>query len=797
MPKKNKVISKECIEMANKLVKAAEDIDSPRFDNVRPEIMQLLLNNGGEKTFDITTSIVKQGLQIATVGYASSLLLSSGMLMSNILSAANQLAFQAPTNILFGMARKPYGAKELRGFRAISDVASTFSFLASDDAKTVTNIMRYFSAGLKSGGPADIGGSLDYLAARNNVKKADLVDAAKRNYARLAIGSDATDQDITELAKAINLTEEEVFKFVTDYEYAVGTSNKLLRGIALGQRSALAIDEATKSLFRVMSVAKQARRQAILASKGDSSKVAPLQAQYFKEVMDAHEAAYNKEYDLYSAIEKSANFKGVRAAVRAMEKKSNTVFEDIFPDEEIPFETIREYALFTTFQRKLPTGGSIFTNFGPLTASAISRAKSKMGPDYTKTENIGALVATTIAPFAVTPYNIKMEALSYTPLAFASMFRAKVVKRKMIDGKLTLDTKGEYYEDWKERALLGSLFFASVASLFAMDDDEGRPIMTGTAKNTEEREVMRKAGIPEQSILIGGTYVPYNRIEPMGSQLTLFVDILEAGREIVPILQETNPDDPRYDELSEKLRLVVDESVSVLLGSVFNTPLMDSTNNLLTLARSGSTSAFVEGYVAQTAKGFIPTGVSDLARILDDDERFASTIKERMQQRVPLLREELPAREIAAEEKQPPTALEILTKMDFVPVNNSDVARQLWRLKPDIPRVKPKFSGVSLNTKEYAVYKNAYDKLIDSYLSVIVATKTFNEATPLEQKELIERELRIPDRIKETMFVEGMKEELGPVAFSAWLTNFQKKVENARRIRSKTTSLGFLPVKIE
>ena len=155
MPKKNKVISKECIEMANKLVKAAEDIDSPRFDNVRPEIMQLLLNNGGEKTFDITTSIVKQSLQVATVGYASALLMSSGMLISNILSAANQLAFQAPTNILSGMARKTYGAKELRGFRAISDVASTFSFLGSDDAKTVTNILRYFSAGLKSGGPAD------------------------------------------------------------------------------------------------------------------------------------------------------------------------------------------------------------------------------------------------------------------------------------------------------------------------------------------------------------------------------------------------------------------------------------------------------------------------------------------------------------------------------------------------------------------------------------------------------------------------------------------------------------------
>ena len=141
MPKKNKVISKECIEMANKLVKAAEDIDSPRFDSVRPEIMRLLLNNGGEKTFDVTTSIIKQNIQGAAIAYASSLLTSTGMLLSNVLSVGNILAFQTPTEILSGITRKPYGTKELRGLRAISDVASTFAFLASDDAKTITNLI--------------------------------------------------------------------------------------------------------------------------------------------------------------------------------------------------------------------------------------------------------------------------------------------------------------------------------------------------------------------------------------------------------------------------------------------------------------------------------------------------------------------------------------------------------------------------------------------------------------------------------------------------------------------------------
>ena len=788
----NKVLSKECLEMADKLLKAAEDIDSPRFDGARPEIMRLLLNNGGEKTFDVTTSIVKQSIQGAAIAYASSLLSSSGMLLSNILSVGNVLAFQAPTDILSGITRKPYGAKELRGLRSISDVASTFAFLASDDAKTITNIMRYFSAGLKSGSPADIGGSLDYLAARNNVKKSDLVDAAKRNYARIALGPDATDQELTELSKAINLTDEEVIKFATDYEYAVTSSNKVLRAIAIGQRSALAIDEAAKSLFRTLSIAKQARKQAIVDSKGDPKKVAPLQAQYFKEVMDAHEAAYNKEFELYSAIEKSANFKGVREAVRAMEKKSNTVFEDIFPEDEIPFETIREYALNSTFQRRLPTS-NLGLSFGPRTANLLSRTKSKLGAEYTTSENLGAFFATTVAPFAVTPYNIKMEALSYTPLTIAlPALRAKVVKRKMIDGKLSLNTAGEYYDDWKERAALGSMFFASVASLYAMNDDEGRPIMTGTAKNAEEREVMRKAGIPEQSILINGVYVPYGRLEPMGSMLTLYVDTLEMAEQ----LGNLNTNDPRYDEKLEQLQVGIDEAIAVLMGSVFNTPLMESTSNLIDLVREKPTQAF-QTYLEQTAKGFVPTGVSDLARMLDEDERFASTIGERIQQRVPLLREQLPVREISGEEKEPPNVLELLTKMDFVPVNKSDVSRHLWRLKPDIPRVKPKLSGVDLSTKEYAIYKNGHDKLINDYLSVIVATQVFNDATPLEQKELIERELKIPDRIKQEMFLQGMKKELGPVAFSSWLTNFQKKAENARRIRTKTTSLGFMPVEIE
>ena len=111
----NKVISKECIEMANKLVKAAEDIDSPAFDNARPEIMRLLLNSGGERNFNITSSMVKAGIRGAALGFSSSLLSSSGMLISNILSVGNMLGFQIPTDILRGIRTIPYNATIVTG----------------------------------------------------------------------------------------------------------------------------------------------------------------------------------------------------------------------------------------------------------------------------------------------------------------------------------------------------------------------------------------------------------------------------------------------------------------------------------------------------------------------------------------------------------------------------------------------------------------------------------------------------------------------------------------------------------
>jgi hypothetical protein len=785
----NKVISKECIEMANKLVKAAEDIDSPAFDNARPEIMRLLLNSGGERNFNITSSMVKAGIRGAALGFSSSLLSSSGMLISNILSVGNMLGFQIPTDILRGMRTVPYNATERRGLKAIGDVASAFSLLASADAKTTTNLIRYFMAGLKSGSPADIGGNLDYLVARSGLTKAELTTQAKRSYARLALGKGATEQEIDELSKAITLSEEDIVKFVTDYEYATNTSNKFMRGVVIGQRAALSIDEASKSLFRTLQVAKNARHAAIVAAKGDNSKVGQLQAQYFKEIMDAHEAAYNKEHALYEAITGSANFKGVREAVRAMESKSNQVFKDIVPEDDIPFETIREFALNSTFQRRLPD------SLIPRMTQGLSRAKSKLGEDYTFTENAIAFGLNSLMPFAVTPYNIKMEALSYTPLAIAMPFlRPKVVKRKLVDGKPTLITKGEDYEDYQERALLGSLMFASIAHLNYMNDDKGRPIMTGTARDAKQREVWRTAGIPEQSILIGGTYVPYNRIEPMGSMLTLYTDTVEAVR----TMSNLDTNDPDYDTKMEVIGKGIDETINVLFSSVFNTPMMEATANLVDMVRAEPSNMMVD-YFQQTAKSYVPTFVSDLARMIDEEERFADTTTERIQQRIPGLREQLPVREQRAEQAQSPTALEIILKMDFVPVNNSDVARTLYRLEPDLPTATPKLRGVTLNSSEYSVYKNEYNRVQDTLLSALIATRKFDMATPLEQKEFLERELRsrINSKVRYDLFLKGMKEKLGPVGFNAWYTNFAKKEENARRKSTRTTSLGFLPVDIE
>ncbi len=94
-----------------------------------------------------------------------------------------------------------------------------------------------------------------------------------------------------------------------------------LKWITIPQRGAVAIDEAAKVFFRTLRVSEMARKQAVQQAKATGRSVDELHTEYFSDVMNAHNARYQGEINLAKEIETTSNFKAVRGATAALEKK--------------------------------------------------------------------------------------------------------------------------------------------------------------------------------------------------------------------------------------------------------------------------------------------------------------------------------------------------------------------------------------------------------------------------------------------------------------------------------------------
>lgn len=702
-------MSKECEEAIDRLLGAVDSLPE-EFTTLRPDIVRALLNNAGTKQWSLSSILGSL--------YTNSLLASTGMFGANIASAINQGIVHAPKSMIkYGMVNS----------------AAAFMAVMGRDAQLFTNMARYFSSAMKTGIASDIASDITLVARSRGLTKEKLIEEAKLAYVKSWAATDSSfdDIDAEEFSKSVVLSDEEVVRFFTDIEYMSNQKvPEWMTFITYPQKAAVAIDEAAKVFFRFIKISELAREQAVKdASKaGNTQDVGELHAQYFKEVMDVHNSRYQGEYELAEEQTKAAKFRAVRQANLALEKKSNEFFSSLFSKEDIPYEDIREFALNMTFQRRLPLKSSGNFNLPGLIA-AINREKSKTGKEYGVIDNLKSFGLNTLFPFAKTPYNIVVDGMSYTPLAFIPMFRPKVLKKKLIKGKTEYQI--QTIDDWFVRAAIGTTALAPIATLYALSNEEGLPYITGNAKNAEERRRMQQAGIPERSVLIGNVYVGYDRIEPTGTVLGLYADMADA----IYKLGFYDPKDPEYSRLSE----FADDTMAALLNATANKTILESTINFLDYFRYDKVGGF-ENYATDVAKGYVPTGVSDLARIIDGQERLARTPLEQIQQRVPFLREQLPldASRVGGASTKEASAIEIITKIRMTPTNQTEVQKYIYRTKANIPVIDSSFIGIKLNAAETALLREITQPHVDRVLGVLVASQKFQNADAFQQKEALE-----------------------------------------------------------
>lgn len=138
----------------------------------------------------------------------------------------------------------------------------------------------------------------------------------------------------------------------------------------------------------------------------------------------------------------------------------------------------------------------------------------------------GGMIGTTLQyflPFIKTPTNLLRQGVRKSPLGAVNLAGETI---KLLQGKRQLDN------DYIGLAAEQLLAWGAVAIFLGMDDDDDRPILTGTGAGQSLNERSFKAGkIPSYSIRVGDQYISYRRIEPLASGLALIADGMTAYRD--------------------------------------------------------------------------------------------------------------------------------------------------------------------------------------------------------------------------------------------------------------------------
>jgi len=281
------------------------------------------------------------------------------------------------------------------------------------------------------------------------------------------------------------------------------------------------------------------------------------------------------------------------------------------------FETaiydVRNWATDGTFQTKL-TG----------TMDRISKVRGEG-------DTAGKTLATQVVPFLRTPWNLTKEGLSYVPGA-GVLLKPGVTKTKVtyseIDGvkvpKFETGVVTMSKEDIAARQIMGLGVVAGLGALYSAGNLTGAPPADAAGRATWDAN-----GIKPFSIRVGDQWVSYQRVEPFATVMGLAADTFKlTDRYMSGKIQPGK----ETDEL-------VAASWSLFKANVLEKTFLQGFADMLTALDNPN---LAKGYFDNLAKRMIPAGANTIARTLDPYEREAITTGEKMQQRIPGLREDLP-----------------------------------------------------------------------------------------------------------------------------------------------------------
>lgn len=787
-------MTEACAQAAKRMISFQEQLVE---NGVKPATVSELMSSGvmvGEKR-----PIFTKLLTAATIIFPNSLLASTGMLTANAFSAVTQLGLRSTRENIKGLSKgiKNKDFTDLRAHWASNKLLAkdtlnmaTLGLLAGsgNDAQVYRNAARFFWSTFMEGRASDLHFNVESIAREQGLTKTEVIKKAKGLLWSRFLEQNPdlkNNPDFDSIKKSflssfkgddsIEIDRAAQDLFSTTYDYAPkhaifhdpGRQSKIPLAktidfvLTTPSRLAIGIDETAKVFFRNQLISEELYKDAIKAHQQDPSKsIARYYQEYSQELYGEFKNGYNQ-------IPKGAfknRYHNVTKGMRMLEGK----FDKMFLERSVSFNDIREQALQMTFQRqtsgfkKDSEGNYVVDEQGefvrePSIIDRLARAKTLTKPQDSTVNKFIAVGASATMPFVKTPYNILIEGLTYTPV-FTPLLFPKTVREK-------LKMRGYATDDLLARQVMAYSAGAALALWMAEDDGTGMPKISGIPVSYQERERWKLAGIPEMSIRVGDVWVPYNRIEPVA---TFFGGMAQARYHLI------NGDEEGYwDAMTSIWRLTGDKQAFA--------GIIDFIDNFA----YGNPERGFDRAFNDYIKSYIPTISSDIARV-GDVERIALTGSEKMQQRIPGMRQELPVDYASiAEADKILSGWEIFLKMNFPDASWTELKKEIFITGADISKPNRIFRNVELNSKELSILRKVSQDAVTHGLSWVITTDAYQSLGP-KRRGAVLMEHTNAIRSTPSFFAAFIKEASTPENYGpTYAVEFAKRARNAQVIRKR------------
>jgi len=370
-------------------------------------------------------------------------------------------------------------------------------------------------------------------------------------------------------------------------------------------------------------------------------------------------------------------------------------------------------------------------------------------------------------PFIKTPWNIIKEGYNYIPII--PTIQIKKLGREGL-GETVLDLRTKViplhgpsermtYSELLPRQVIGMSMFAMVGSMF---QDEN---LTGSIpRSSTERQRWQDAGIKPYSILIGDTWVEYGRIEPLATPLAMASDLFTFTKEYA------DDDDINTEEAQEL------------------------TMNLLYALKSNLTSkSFIEGFHTLTEamidpnknslavfgetlfRPMTPAILANMAKASDEYERQTEGVMERLQARIPILRQQLPKKFGVYGDAKETDMTKAIFNIGFTSDSGlTPLQNHLMDIEWDKGGIVNSFKGVKLSSEQLSELRQLNAESLTPALNTITSNPNYQQLPKGVQKRYLDKIVRKHRSSIGKQFAARLRTN-DPVFAMKWLSAYYRK----------------------